>query len=215
MLTRLSGVGDDLRYWWERRWAEIWTAHFSRIVFVHINKTAGTSIEKALGLPFQHRTAPEFRDLMGERRFDRAFRFTFVRNPYEKVVSHFHYRVKTNQTGLGQNPIPFSEWVKRAYGGREKKYFDQPRMFAPQLDWLRDPGGPLLVEFVGRFENLAADYLVVAKKLGRSSELPHLKTSKTRNSLPDLYDEEALEVVRSVFSEDLEYFGYSFEDLLQ
>lgn len=203
---------DQVSFFVQKRWAEIWTSRFSKVAFVHINKTGGSSIEKALGIPFQHRTAPEFRDLMGPRRFNRAFRFTFVRNPFEKVLSHYRFRVKTNQTGLGDSPIPFSEWVKRAYAEEDPAYFDQPRMFWPQVDWLRDPGGPVLVEFVGRFENLAGDFSLVSERLGIRADLPHLKKSGNPAPIADSYDDEAREIITEVFSEDLSLFGYSFEE---
>ena len=84
-------------------------------VFIHINKTAGVSIGKALGLEKQHLTAREYKNSLGNRRWDKMFKFTIVRNPWDKVVSHYFHRVKTNQTGLGNNPIGFKEWVKLTY----------------------------------------------------------------------------------------------------
>jgi hypothetical protein len=110
-----------LRYRVKDRLARLRTKYLLDIVFVHINKTGGSSIETALGLPFQHRTALELRSYLGERRWRERFSFAFVRNPWDKVASHYAYRVTTNQTGLGDHHLPFNEWVRLAYGDRDPR----------------------------------------------------------------------------------------------
>src|SRR5687768_492427 len=140
ILTRASRLGSLLR-----------ARYLSDVIFVHINKTGGTSIEQALGLRFQHKTALELRAELGRRNWERQFSFAFVRNPWDKVASHYRYRVKTNQTDLGTHTIPFDEWVRLAYGEQDAKYYDQPKMFMPQVDWISDEQGEIMVDFVGRF----------------------------------------------------------------
>lgn len=205
----LSRGITDLRY--RLRSVRTWfhTRFLSEVLFVHINKTAGSSIERALGLPFQHRTARELRDLVGPKRWEECFTFAFVRNPWDKVASHYHYRVKTNQTGLGQNSIGFNEWVVRAYGERDPSYYDHPRMFMPQVEWIDDEGGVCLVDFVGRYERLEEDFGTVCERTGRSGDLPHLKSSD-RPHYEKLYSERAAEVVARRFHRDIERFGYEF-----
>lgn len=121
MLEPLTSVPLKLRRWRNH--------HLSRYVFIHINKTAGSSIEQALELRFEHKTAIEKRSELGSRRWDRPFKFCFVRNPWDRVLSHYSYRVKTNQTGLGNGHLGFNKWVRVAYGERAPQYCDQPKMF--------------------------------------------------------------------------------------
>ena len=83
-----------------------------RYLFIHINKTAGSSIERALNLRFEHKTAMEKRAELGSLRWRRAFKFSFVRNPWDKVASHYRYRVRTNQTGMGNGHIDLSTGCK-------------------------------------------------------------------------------------------------------
>src|SRR5262245_17967825 len=125
--------------------------YFRSFVFIHINRTGGSSIEKALGVHLQHRTAREKREELGENFWRKKFSFTVVRNPWDKVVSHYHYRVMTNQTNLGVRSIGFNEWVKRAYGSNDPEYYNNPKMFMPQLDWIVDLDGKILVDFIARF----------------------------------------------------------------
>lgn len=187
--------------------------YFADAAFVHINKTAGSSVERALGLPFQHKTARELRDQIGPRRWTKRFTFTFVRNPWDKVASHYHYRVMTNKTGLATARLPFNDWVVRAYGDRDPHYYDNPKMFMPQNQWIVDEDGEIMVDFIGYFENLEADFRKICDVLRIEARLPHLKRSN-RKDYRELYSPEAAEVVACRFAEDLERFGYSFEDVL-
>lgn len=183
--------------------------HLRPYVFIHINKTGGSSIEKALGIGLDHSTALEKYRQLGERAWRRKFTFTVVRNPWDKVVSHYHYRLRTNQTGLADKPIPFDEWLQRCYIDRDPRYYDQPRMFMPQRRWLVDENDELLVEFIGRFENLQADFKAITRRLGVQAELGHAKPS-SRGSYRDYYDAASEALVREYFAEDLALFGYEF-----
>jgi chondroitin 4-sulfotransferase 11 len=187
------------------------TKYVAPVVFVHINKTGGSSIERALGLPFQHRTALEILRAIGPRRWNSRFSFAFVRNPWDKVASHYHYRVKTNQTGLGDNPMSFPEWVRRAYAEHAQPYYDQPKMFMPQVDWLRGEDGRILVDYVGRFEYLQDDFAHVCAQLGRSAHLPHVKSSQ-QGDYRKYYDDESADIVARHFAEDIHAFDYAFTE---
>jgi len=199
-----------LRYPVRAAWARFRTKHLLHFIFIHINKTGGSSIERALGAPFQHLTALELRDRLGDRRWADRFSFGFVRNPWDRVVSHYHYRVKTNQTGLGDRPIPFEEWVVRAYGEQDPAYCDQPKMFMPQFRWLCDHEDRQIVDFVGRFERLHDDFAEVARRIGIEASLPHLKRSVHRD-FRELYSAETRDLIGRRFEGDIERYGYRFE----
>ena len=183
--------------------------HLDAFAFVHINKTGGSSVERALRLPIDHRTAQEWRRDLGEKEWGRRFRFTVVRNPWDRAVSHYHYRVQTNQTGLGDAPIGFRDWALRVYGERDPRYHDQPKMFMPQVDWIADEDGALMVDRVCRFERLHEDLVEVGREIGRPLVIPHLKASK-RGPYQAYYDDDVREVVSTWFRKDIEQFAYAF-----
>jgi chondroitin 4-sulfotransferase 11 len=183
--------------------------HLRPYVFIHINKTGGSSIERALGAGLDHSTALEKYQQLGAAAWQKKFTFTVVRNPWDKVVSHYHYRVRTNQTGLGDNPIPFAEWLQRVYVDRDPHYFDQPRMFMPQKQWLVNESGDVLVEFIGRFENLQQDFDRICQRLQVEASLGHAKPS-SRGSYRDYYDADSEALVRQAFAEDIALFDYQF-----
>ncbi|MEL6614569.1 MAG: sulfotransferase family 2 domain-containing protein [Bacteroidota bacterium] len=178
--------------------------------FVHINKTGGTSVVRALGIRFQHLTAMELREKLGDDRWESRYTFSFVRNPWDRVVSLYHFRVKTNQTGLGDQHLSFSDWARVCFRDRDPQYLNKPKMFAPATDWLAGPSGEIDVDFVGRFERLSDDFAVAAEAIGKSDvELPHLKSS-SRGDYREYYDADAIQVVGDAFASDVEAFGYDF-----
>lgn len=180
-------------------------------IFIHINKTGGTSVAKAIGLPEKnHLTALEIINKISVLEWIDAYKFTVVRNPWDKVLSHYKYRVKTNQTDLKTNPIPFDEWVQKTYGPhKDYKYYDRPKMFQPQVDWLKDFNHHLKIDKIIKFENLAEGYSEIANTLAIESELPHL--NKTRKSnYKDYYNQETIEIIADWFDEDIRLFEYSY-----
>lgn len=183
---------------------EVWPNY----VFIHINKTAGSSVERVLRLRFEHKTAREKRAELGHVKWRSAFKFSFVRNPWDKVVSHYHFRVKTNQTDMGDGHISFGDWVRAAYRDHNPEYYDQPLMFAPQADWLTDENGQIIVDFIGRFESLQEDFSSLAHVLGCPMGLPHLKSS-AHHDFRVYYDADSWDVVAEHFREDCRLFGYS------
>jgi hypothetical protein len=205
----MKSLYKQLRRSLRHRYADFQSRFLHDFVFIHINKTGGTSIEKALGAKFDHRTALEKRAAIGERAWARKFTFTVVRNPWDKVVSHYHYRVQTQQAGFAGTPPPFPEWVRRAYGERDPRFHDQPLMFLPQMDWIADGEDRVLVEFVGRFERLEQDFQHICQRLGRQASLPHLKPSR-HGHYRDYYDDEARGIVAERFARDIRALGYAY-----
>lgn len=191
---------------------EVWRwkhNQFDSIVFIHINKTGGSSVASSLSLPHEHKTALEKIAELGESRWNSKYTFTIVRNPWDKVVSHYHYRVKTNKTGLNDKPIGFRQWVELSYRNKDPAYYDNPKMFMPQIDWISDAEGQILVDKVCFFETLEKDFNNLCYQLGVTAPLPHLKASN-RSHYRDYYDKRTAKIVAQWFAADLEIFGYTF-----
>jgi hypothetical protein len=184
-----------------------WRGH---VVFIHINKTGGTSNERALQLRSERICARDKLARMGARRWQRAFKFAFVRNPWDKVVSHYHYRVSTGRSGLQDEHFPFAGWVRLAYRDRDPRYCDVPLMFAPQLEWIVDARGQIMVDFVGRFERLHEDFAAVCRRIGAHAALPHVKPT-AHGDYRDFYDAGSRAIIARAFAPDLEQFGYRFQ----
>src|SRR5690242_8686296 len=62
-------------------------------IFVHVPKAAGVSIARALygDLGMGHMTLAEYRTVFRQRAFDKMFKFAFVRNPFDRLHSAYHF----------------------------------------------------------------------------------------------------------------------------
>jgi hypothetical protein len=202
--SRLGYSQKHLYYRWQRR--------FGRVVFIHINKCGGTSIEAALGIPKKiHDTAVRRREMIGGARWDACFTFSFVRHPFARVSSDYHHRVATNQNGLGENPIGFNAWIARAYGEKDPAYYTHPLMFAPCRDWLCDAEGTILVDYVGKLETIEQDWEHVQRRLGIRRALPRKNVGQHPGSGTPPISTGNKALLRAHFKADFDMF-YPGED---
>lgn len=179
-------------------------------IFIHINKTAGTSIGRALGMPIKnHMMAKEVIAKIGQDKWDSAYKFSLVRNPWDKAVSLYEYRKKKNRTDIASLGIRFSDWVKVTYGEKKDFSYYEVRGFQPQVDWLKDNDGKISIDFIGKFESINTDFDQIRKVIGEGTELPHLNASK-RTGYRSYYDDETRAIIAHWFREDIEVFGYEF-----
>jgi len=181
-------------------------------IFVHINKTGGSSVRQALGIEgYQHARASDLLKTVGRDRWERLTTISTIRNPWDRLVSIYHWRIKTNQTSLAELPIPFDEWLRLCLRERDPHYVKNPLMLAPQTYWLKDGAGGLLVGRLLRFEDLAADFSSLCTKVGLPQlKLPHLKKTD-RKHYSYYFSKRDIELVERVYAEDIDSFGYRFE----
>jgi len=194
-------------------------SHKTKAIFVHIQRTAGTSIELALrredgsitGDSYQgriHLTAQELRAVVGPQTWDGYYRFAFVRNPWDRLVSWYFMCVQAPSPNRFQryvvdNAPTFTDFVTKTTTGMGEKTTRN------QLDFVTGPDGNLIVDFVGRYERLADDFAIVRKRLGLAHDLPRANASAHVN-YRDCYTEETREIVAQRFARDVRYFGYQF-----
>jgi chondroitin 4-sulfotransferase 11 len=194
--------------------------HDHRCIFVHVERTGGTSIEIALsGFDWwerrtkaeKHLTAVRAIARYGSDAWSRYFTFGLVRNPWDLVVSSYEFFQVRHSTGLAFRDFVLSSadpsrrardgWTHASWwreGGR------------CQLDWLSDDRGELLVDFIGRFERLAEDFAEICRRLSIPSRpLPH-ESRMRRGPYAGYYDEETRRRVAEIFARDVERFGYTF-----
>jgi len=135
----------------------------------------------------------------------RMFKFTIVRNPWDRVVSAFS---ALQQTGYKRKIAPdedFKNFVKGPFhrdGVALDLHFEHqhPRAFFEGMG---------IVDFVARMERIDDDWPVVAKAIECSSVLPH-KNKSSRGSYGDYYDDECRDIVAQIYEKDIELFGYEF-----
>jgi len=185
------------------------------IIFVHIPKTAGTSIRYSMGFNEMdkslnirnHYTAKEIIDLIGIEKWDNAFKFTFVRNPLDRLYSFFCFRLKKGRIKNQVYKKSFRKWVISELIDRDpasKKRFN----LIPQTEWLIGPHDKIQMDFIGRFENLAKDFETLGKLISVDAHLPHMNKSVRANNYKQQYDPELEDIVAKYYQKDFDYFGY-------
>lgn len=184
-----------------------------KFIFIRLHKVGGTSVANALGIKGKaHFTTKEAIKNIGSYHWKNNYKFAFVRNPFSKMVSAYNYFTLSNRYSMGENPIPFKEWIKKTLGKeKELQYFFSHRWFQQQCDWLKDSNGMITLNKIGRFENIHDDFQEISSILGFNSPLPHLNKSK-KADYRTFYDDESFEIVRAWHEDDLSYFGYTFDN---
>jgi hypothetical protein len=188
-------------------------------VFVHIQKTGGSSIEDLLrasdpGIGSnmhegrRHMFARDIRPLVDADKWRRYFKFAFVRNPWDRLVSWYsmvHQARETNRFGNYVREVAptFEAFVKHATTGLGE------RTTRNQLDYVSDPDGAILVDFVGRYERLHHDIEVVKQRLRIAHGLPHSNRS-THHDYRTYYTTETRDIVARRFARDIDAFEYVF-----
>lgn len=179
--------------------------------FVHINKCGGSSIEIALGLTKSHDTAAIRRDKIGAEAWDKAFTFATIRNPFDRIVSIYYYRVRTDQGGMADRHLNINDWVREALGERNPAYFEGNQLLWPALRWLSDDD-QIIVDHIARLEDIEMEWREICTRLGIDRRL-----SVFNNNLHPphgaILNAASRAVIEDVFAEDLETFGYRFETI--
>ena len=196
-----------------------------RFLFVHIPKTAGNSIQSILrdysedelvalrdeqdgierfGLRNpkykikKHSTLIEYKTALGEAQFGPLYKFTCVRNPWDRMVSL--YFTPTQSPGPWDRK-KFKKVISEALSVSEYLQLDKRE---------KDPFGN--VDYIIRFEDLTNDFCTVCGMLGISpATLPRYNRS-SREDYSKYYDDELRELVRTRFAAEIERFAYTFEE---
>ena len=139
------------------------------------------------------------------------FKFCFIRNPWDRFVSCYHYFKKYGRDGKGD--VKMGAIVNRydSFKDFTLGLDDIPESmmiynhFDSQYKWFDNR-----LDFIGRFEHIQEDFDVVCERVGIPQvKLPHRNKSK-HTHYTDYYDDETREIVAKRYSIDIEAFNYKF-----
>ena len=201
-----------------------------QFVFVHVRKAAGTSLRQILGqvsLPKnnqlwykllsrngfsvdyhkysfrKHSALIEAEKSMPSERYQSYFKFAFVRNPWDRLVSEFEY-IKTQNTHSRHKKLSqmtFEDYI--TYQGQ--------RPAAHQFNVLCNKSGDLGVDYVGKFERLDDSLVEISNKVKLDcSQIPHINKIK-RQPFQSYYNATTAEKVAKLWAKDIAVFDYQFD----
>ena len=177
---------------------------YSAVLFVHIPKTAGSSISKILNeknLDNWKREWPRHHDpysYLKEANLidDSVFSFAVVRNPYTRTYSCYKQYNKTNQIN-----ISFSEYLNNIKQGKISPI--SPLLHIPQSFYVIDQD-IIQVDRIYKFENLKE----LEEELEWTLGFYNVGNYVVESYIED-YTDEAIDMVQDFYSSDFINFAYS------
>ena len=202
-------------------------SHKFKFIFIKTQKSAGTSIEVSLAnvcgkddivTPYpkysvegfqprnyegfrQHMSASQIKERIPIETWNNYFKFTFERNPFDKMVSWYWDRKwhEKFQKNFCEFCVECSQGLRKFPKGYELYTIDDK----------------VVVDFIGKYESLKKDFEYVCNKLDvhLSPSLPQLRSEYKEDDrhYSDFYNSETRKIVETIFRKELEMFSYSFD----
>lgn len=206
-------------------------------IFVHIPKTGGTAMALALearaapddlligdtpkalrrrgrlkglrtrGRLWKHSTLADIDGLVDAGDLDRFLLFTLVRNPWDRMVSYYHW-LRGQSFG---HPA-----VALAKGQDFSGFLNHPQTQAsftanPYASYLRDARGAERAAVWVRLEHMAEDIAPVEAHLGFPLHPERVNASPRPRDWRGFYNEADAALLARICAEDIARFGYTFD----
>jgi hypothetical protein len=190
----------------------------SGVVFVHVPKAAGTSINHALyGRSLGHLKAREI-ERYSPGILAELPSFAVVRNPWSRLVSAYLFVKQSGTADAGvHRPGRYRAAAFRSFESFVEEWLAPRRLerldyvFQPQHAFVDDAGGRQLVGFVGKLEQLSAVSDFLQQKLGRHIEFSRKNVSGAHSDYRSHFTSSRLQQrVAEIYAADVQRFAYDF-----
>ncbi len=155
-----------------------------------------------------------YENYLSKEQLDECFIFSFVRNPFDRLVSTYHYL--TNGSGSNEFDREIGEKLSKDFKTFVKKdlafylpgggYSPDGQTHLTPMTWYIDGN----YDFIGKMENINEDFWRVCDKCCRERITLPVKNKSNHKHYTEYYDEETKEIVEQLYAKDLETFGYEF-----
>lgn len=157
----------------------------------------------------KHSTLAELDGFLNAKQLDDYFIFTLVRNPWDRVVSYYHWlrdqkfshaavslAKSTDFSGFVQDPATYGSLQASPYG-----------------HYVTDVTGRERCNLFLPLEHLTTRIAPLEKHLGFNlSAIPHVNTSVRRRDYRGYYTDETAEIIARSCARDILRFDYRFDD---
>lgn len=188
----------------------------NQTIFIHVPKTGGSSVAAALGIGVSRHVPWTEYVRANSGKFRRYFKFAFVRNPWDRLVSSYTF---LKQGGMNADDAAFAERHLARFTdfgdfvrhGLREDAIRRWIHFRPQTAFVCREDGSCVLDFVGRFESIRHDFGKIASRSGLAVELS-LTNRSHRYDYRRYYDDDTAEGVALHYAADACAFGYRFDD---
>lgn len=183
----------------ERNYGFAYVSESPKFIYFSIPKSASGTIRKTLFPEGNIATKVNPKESS-----DKYFKFTFVRNPWSRIVSNWTMftkytgRIRQLQSMTNEDLSNFEDFVNFAKKANNHHWVPQV-LFLPE-----EP------DFIGRVENFNEDFSKLCHQLGIDIELPPKTGSSEHKPYWEYYTPSLVETVGEMYAEDIERFGYTF-----
>lgn len=200
-------------------------SHKYKCIFIHIPRTGGSSIEKwMVGYNWfkhypstKHIFASQAKEIYKDY-WDDYFKFSFVRNPWDRMVSCIKmkgfFKVKVNKNNI----IDLSGY-KKQFGypltiENDYRFYNRGKVLDNNKHIENCVYGNFLdeeLDFVGKYENLKEDIAFIKDKLGIKTPFKeHASKSPKRKPYNKYYNENVKKEVENIYYHDIVNYNYEF-----
>jgi chondroitin 4-sulfotransferase 11 len=181
-----------------------------KLLFIHIPKTAGTSIVGSLIDQSNYKNKSHvLASYYSDEEWLSSFSFVVIRNPFERFISHWLYHT-TNYDGLmfSKRGFKIKNISLLEYYHLSKYLDDFKSNWKTMCQYITHPTGKP-VDLIIRFENLECGWRSLCNEIGIDKSLIKLN-STSHMYYRNYYDEKSKEAIGNWYDIDLKTFGYEF-----
>jgi hypothetical protein len=186
-----------------------------KLLFVHIPRTGGTSVSKALyGGTIGHLHLSEWENLLRAEQFEQYTSFSIIRNPFDRLLSAYHFLRKRRQ--LPKRIIKITE-PREAFVVFVKEWLVQQDL--SKADFTLEPQHPYVGSYVDGqyrqqvqrlfcYEQMEEVEVFLQEQSGRNIRLQRFNQIRREHDREYYYDAETKALVYALYRVDFELGGY-------
>lgn len=201
-----------------------------KIIFIHIPKTGGSSIEVALKnifdekiirngnstrvldtiknpIPnsynsFKHATASELIKQYGKNKFNDYHSFAVIRNPWDRLLSLYHWSY-----GGTYNKKKFLNMIPKKINNMKSK-----RVVWSLNRYVCDNKDNIIIDTLLDFDNLQHEFSSLMKKLNIGEyELGHINKGRNKKNFREVMDQETIDLISTNYKNEINMFWGEYE----
>lgn len=198
-------------------------SHKYKIIFIHIPKTGGSSIDKTFGMygnnntidknilfgnDIQHYTIMDLLNnrLISTEEYKEYFKFAFVRNPWDKMVSEYFYRKRWDNI---VKKMKFKDFITFFL----KFENDSGSHFRNQYEFISNKNDEIMVDYIGKYENLQNEINYICELIGAPPmALPMINNTRHLH-YSYYYTKSTKNIVKERYKDDIKKFNYFFQKI--